>query len=380
MKKKLLKILIFLIIIAFPIAALKAAGTNASQAVFISKSDVVSGNLFAVGDTITVDGVITGDLIAAARSITVNGRVEGDIIVAAQNINIAGDVGGNVRVVGNSIIINNVIARNLNAFGSDVVVGDGARIGWDALIGASSSQVKGVINGSLNVYGRDSIISGKVGKNVIIKIYNESQSQNIIIAKEAIINGDLNYTAQNKANITEGADIAGQINYQIPVVKEKNNATTWAWGRLFSILSIMVIGLIFVFILPQQTKKIVLNIKQRPGKIILIGAITLLTIPPLAILLALSIIGIPLAIALGGLLLAGMIIAKAVAAILLGELLIKDLAKKIQAHLFWSLLLGTIILSLLYSLPIVGWIISLLAIWLGLGSILHYATNKSENI
>jgi cytoskeletal protein CcmA (bactofilin family) len=379
MNIKPLKIIIFLALIAWPLSGLRAAETNNGQAVFIEENEVISGNLFAAGDTITVNGVISGDLIVAAKSVTVNGRVEGDVIAAAQTININGEIGGNIRVIGNAVNINGSVARNINAFGSEIVISEKARIGWDVLIIAANSQVDGVINGALNTYCKQSVISGKVGKNITIKAYDDNQTQSIIITESAIINGDLNYTSKNKANIKAGAEISGQTNYKLPEVKEKNNIAIWAWGRLFSILSMILIGLIFVFIIPKTTQKFIVDMKTKTGKLLLIGAITFFITPPVAIVLMLTIIGIPLAASLMAIWVAGIFLAQTAAAIFIGELIINDLIKA-QAPIFWSLLIGVVILSLLFSLPLVGWIINLIIICLGLGSILFYVTNQSKNI
>lgn len=378
MNIKHLRILIITALIIVPLGVFGANNNN--EQILITENDVVSGNLLAASKNITVDGTVSGDVIAAAQSITINGRVEGDVLAAAQNVVINGEVGGNIRVVGNSVTINSQVARNVNAFGSDIVISKDARIGWDAMLFASSAQIKGAITGSLSGYVQNVIISGKIGKNADLKTYDKNQTQRIIITKESIINGDLNYTSTTRAEIESGANISGQINYQAPIIQKKNNVSAWIWARVFSILSMILIGLIFLFITTKHTNNILKTLKTKPAKSFLIGAIIFLIVPPLVIVLAITIIGLPLAAILLSLWLAGIFLAKTMVAIFVGNLLIKDLIKKPQTPLFWSLIFGTLIMSILFSLPIVGWIISLLTIWLGLGGFLFYVTNQSKNI
>jgi cytoskeletal protein CcmA (bactofilin family) len=379
MNIKTLKILIISALIVVPLGVW-GASNNSNDQILIAENDVVSGNLLAASKNITVDGTVSGDVIAAAQSITINGRVEGDVLVAAQNVVVNGEVGGNIRVIGNSVTINSQVTRNVNAFGSDVVIGKDSRIGWDAILIASSAQVKGTITGALNSYVQNIIVSGKIGKNVDIKTYDKNQAQKIIITKETIINGDLNYSSATKAEIESGASISGQTNYQAPVVQKKNVVSAWIWSRVFSILSLLLIGLIFLFITTKHTDNILRTLKTKPAKSFLVGAIVFLIIPPLVLVLAITIIGLPLAAILFSLWSAGIFLAKAMVSIFVGTLLIKDLMKKPQAPLFWSLIFGTLIMSILFSLPVVGWIISLLTIWLGLGGFLFYVTNQSKNI
>ncbi|QQG52344.1 MAG: polymer-forming cytoskeletal protein [Candidatus Falkowbacteria bacterium] len=378
MNIKHLKIFIITALIIIPLGVFGASNNN--EQILIAENDVVSGNLLAASKNITVDGTVSGDVIAAAQSITINGRVEGDVLAVAQNVVVNGEVGGNIRVLGNSVTINSQVARNVNAFGADIVISKDARIGWDAMLFASSAQIKGAITGGLTAYVQNVIISGKIGKNADLKTYDKNQAQRIIITKESIINGDLNYTSTTRAEIESGANISGQINYQAPIIQKKNNVSAWIWARVFSILSMILIGLIFLFITTKHTNNILKTLKTKPAKSFLIGAIIFLIIPPLAIVLAITIIGLPLAAILLSLWLAGMFLAKTMVAIFMGNLLIKDLIKKPQTPLFWSLIFGTFIMSILFSLPVVGWIISLLTIWLGLGGFLFYVTNQSKNI
>lgn len=378
MNKKLTKFILIAVAILVPIISFAATKSN-SDSIFVASDETITGNLMAAAESVIIDGAISGDLIAVGSSITVNGRVEGDIIAMAQNIVINGEVGGNVRVVGSYINVNGLIARNLNVFGSEILIGENTKVGWDVLIGAMSARVNGDISGSVDSYVQKIFINGRVGKNINIKIYKSSDANNLIIDKSAVINGDLNYSANKKLIIPEN-NVAGQINFRQIETKENGALALWAWSRVFSILSMILIGLILVFALPKQTNNLLELTKKKYLKSILIGAIVLLTIPVLSIILLFTIIGMPLSLVLICLWLAGIFIAKTLAALTLGEIIIKDILKNKKAHLFWSLLLGAVLISLLFSLPWFGWLLRIITICLALGTILIYVTNKSKNI
>lgn len=378
MNKKLTKFILIAAAIFIPIAGF-AATKNNSDSIFVASDETISGNLMAAAESIIIDGSISGDLMAIGSSITVNGRVEGDIIALAQNIIINGEVGGNVRVIGSYININGLIARNLNAFGSEVLIGENTKIGWDVLLGAISARVNGDISGSIDSYVQKIFINGRVGKNVSIRIYKNKDADSLVIDKSAVINGDLSYSANKKLIVPEN-NIAGQINFNQTETKESGALTLWAWSRVFSILSIILIGLIIIFALPKQTYNLIELTKKKYLKSLLVGAIVLLIVPVLSIIMLFTIIGIPLSLVLICLWLAGIFIAKTLAALILGELIIKGALKNKKAHLFWSLLLGAVLISLLFSLPWFGWFLRIIIICLTLGSILIYVTNQSKNI
>jgi hypothetical protein len=379
MKLKFTVIALFLLLLFIPFFALKAQNDDPKGTVFISSEENITGNLLAAGDSVIVDGIIGGDLIVAANYITVSGRVEGDILAIGQNINIDGEVGGNIRVIGNTIIINGDVSRNVNAFGSQVIIGDNSRIGWDVILGGIDSSIRGNIVGSLDSYSQKTIISGKVGKNANIKVINNNEA-GLIINQSAIINGDLNYSSKDKINLANSENISGEINWKEINTQGKSPFSNWAWEIAFSFLSVLFIGLFFVFITPYYSRGFILEIKNKKWKPILIGALfTLITIP-LAVVIAFTIIGLPLSLILLSLWLAGLFIGKTIAAIILGELITTKILKKNNIHLFWPLLIGALVLSLLFSIPWFGWIINLVFIWLGLGSVLSYVANKPKNI
>lgn len=379
MKVKFRVVLIVLTIILIPMFALKADNSDKKSTIFVASDETVSGNLIAASESVIIDGLVSGDLIVAANHISVTGRVEGDIIAVGQEITIDGEVGGNIRVAANSVTINGSITRNLNILGSKVLIGEDARIGWDALVAAVDSTIRGNITGSLDTYAKNNFIAGKIGKNANIRAYNVNDS-GIIIDKDATVNGNFTYSARNEFDLNNTSGISGEISFNQLKNEARSPASSWLWGRVFTLLSLLFIGLIFVAIIPKFTNQFLLEAKNRTISTFLFGAGIFLLLPPLAIITALTIIGLPLALILSTLWIAGIFIGKAVAAIIIGDVVIKNILKKNYRHIFWPLLLGVILFTLLFSIPWFGWIVNLIAIWLGLGSILSYVANKPKDI
>lgn len=376
MKNKFIKIIVFLALIIAPLGAAKAMDGKTGDSVYIAKDEIVSGNFFAAGNTITIDGTISGDLIAAAQTINVNGRVEGDIIVAGQNIAINGEVGGNIRVAGSSIILNGSVARNVNAFGATIVLDREVKVGWDALLAGASLDVRGVIDGSLNGRAEKALISGKIGKDAAIKLSGNLNNESLVVSPGTIINGDLFYVSKKPAQISSQANISGQIEQSVPETKQTNWFLTWVWERLFSVFAALVVGLVPVFLARKVTAGVLEKIGEKPFRALVPGLIIMLVLPPIAILLLFTIIGIPLALIIAAWWLIAVYISKMFAAIFVGQMVFNKIFKKDKVHLFWSLLLGTVICWLLFSIPFVGWILCLVASWLGLGGAYLFVNSR----
>jgi len=382
MKGKITKILLFLALIALPLGIAHAADTKAGDSVYVSKEEIVSGNLYAAGNSITIDGTINGDLIAVAQTVTVNGRVEGDIIVAAQNITVNGEVNGNIRVVGTAVTLNGPVARNVNAFGSNIVLGNLNNIGWDAFVVASNLEERGNIDGGLSGNVGRALISGKIGKDITLKISDTNLNEGLIISPEATIGGNIVYSAKNKAQISENAKISGTVVQQAVQTKTINWFAMWIWSRIFSIFCALVVGLVLVFLGKNITTKILNKIDDRPFKMIVPGLIFMFILPPIALVLAITVIGIPLALITIAWWVIAIYLAQIFAAILVGQTILQVFRKnkKTEIKLIWSLIVGVIICWLLFSIPFVGWMFGLIAIWLGLGGLWSYASHQLRNI
>lgn len=380
MKGKITKILLFLALILLPVASLYAADAKTGDSVYISKDEIVAGNLYAAGNSITIDGNISGDLIAAAQIITVNGRIEGDIIAAAQTITINGEVGGNIRVAGNSVTLNGPVERNVNVFGSNIVLGATSKTGWDVFVAGATLESRGTIEGGLLGKVGRALISGKIAKNVNLNISENSISEGLIISPDATIAGNVVYSSKRLAQVSDKSTIGGKIEQKIPETRENNWIALWAGTRIYVIFSTLLVGLVLVLLGKKTTPKIIQKIEDKPFQALLPGLVIMFIIPPIALFLAFTVIGIPLALIIIALWLAAIFIAKIFTAILLGEIILHSLIKKHDARLIWSLILGVIICSLLFAIPFVGWIISLIAVWLGLGGIYLYASNQFRNL
>jgi len=382
MKSKITKLLLVFALILLPFGTAKALDTKAGDSIYVPKEEIVSGNFYAAGNTITIDGNISGDLIAVAQTVNVNGNVEGDIIVAAQNITVNGEVDGNIRVAGTSITLNGPVARNVNAFGENIVLGNSSQIGWDIFAVGNSLESRGNIAGGLAGSFGHTLVSGKVGKDINIKMFKNGSDGILIVSPEATVGSGIIYTAKNSAQISEKATVTGGVEQKTPQTKETNNFAMWLWPEIYAIFCALVVGLVLVFLGKNITPKILKRIDDKPFRALLQGLLLMFILPIIAFLLLFTLIGIPLALIISAWWLIAIYVARIFTAILIGQIILKHLIKnkKNDPKLIWCLILGVIICWLLFAIPYVGWIFCLLAIWFGLGGFLSYASHQLRHI
>ncbi|MFA5155605.1 MAG: hypothetical protein WC453_04195 [Patescibacteria group bacterium] len=376
MKTKIFTVLAALALVVLSTGVAQAADTKAGNAVYIAKEEIVSGNLYAAGETVTIDGTVGGDLIAIAQTITVNGRVEGDIIAAGQNIIINGGIGGNVRIAGNLLDINGAVARNVNAFGAKAVLGPDAHVGWDVYLAAGQVEVRGTVDGGVSGQAGQALVTGKIGKDLNLKLSNNGSQPALIVSSESIVNGDVIYTAQGPTNISPKASVAGKIQRQNLAEPKSNLLLLWLWRQLFAIFSALAVGLALIFITRNITDNILKRLAESPTQSILPGLILMFVLPPIALVLIFTLIGIPLALMVAAWWITMTYLAKIYAAIFVGQLILQKTTPQAKSSLFWSLLVGVLVCWLLFAIPYVGWLLALAATWLGLGGIWYYTAGQ----
>jgi len=374
-KTKFLIIFSLAICLALPIAA-SAFAVKSDTAVYVAKGETIEGDLYAAGQSITVDGKINGDLICAGQSVNVNGDVEGDVICAGQSVNVNGKVGGNVRVAGNAVNINNEVGRNVNALGASIVLGKDAKIGWSMLFAGTIGEIRGKISGNLTGIGSEVVISGDIAKDVKLKLNNHKKDKGgLAVTSNAKIGGNINYTDKNEASFEQGATVAGEINQIMPKIKEQDNKeNVWGYGLgvIYSIFASLVIGLVLISFWGKQTKKITDKMLAKAGASIGWGIIVMFIAPILALFLILTLIGIPLAALLIGVWLIAICLSKILVGILIGRSILEKIWKKRRDSLLLAMVIGIILVKLIVALPLFGWILGLLAIWWGLGGFWLY--------
>ncbi|MEA3463737.1 MAG: polymer-forming cytoskeletal protein [Patescibacteria group bacterium] len=371
-KTRLFIIICFTFLLIIPISA-KAFAVKTGDSIYIAKNQTIEGNLYAAGTSITVDGTVTGDVICAGQTVNINGMVDGDVICAGQSVNINGVVNGNVRAVGNSININGQVARNVMAFGATVNLGTEARVGWDMLIGAAIGEIRGKIGRDLHGGASAVTIAGEIGKDVRLKIDNQkSDKSGLIIMDGANIGGNIIYTDRAEALIASGAVIAGEITRNSPKIRKEKIITVWAWGRLYSIFSALVVGLVLISLWNKQIKKLTDKMLDKAGPSIGWGVIIMFLTPIIAILLLITLIGMPLAFILIGVWLIALFISKILVGILAGRNLLEKLWPKQKDSLIFAMIIGIVITWIIFSLPIIGWLFCLGAMWWGSGGIWLY--------
>jgi cytoskeletal protein CcmA (bactofilin family) len=366
-RNKILRPVLFVIFLLMPLLPSIA---NASRFILqdgtvVSRSETVDDDLYVFGNFVEFYGVIDGDLSVFCFDIEEEGEVLGNVNLFAYKVDMAGLVDKSARLFGNDITVRGQINRNLLAFGREIEVTKKAVISRDLTCAGAIVTLKGQIDGDVDVDADVVLISGRIGGDVKI------DAEEVYIGYPAVIEGDLVYTSAMEAEVEEEVLINGTIVHELPEEKEEPGgflAPIRPVLRILLFFMALITGFAMILLFNRHTHESTEQIEKRFWPTLAAGLLTLIVVIMGAIILTALVISIPLAvilISLGTLL---FYIGKIYVSIIIGRLVFKIFSRTSRIALGWELIVGLIILSLVFRIPVVGTIVYLLAFIIGAGA------------
>jgi len=363
-------ILVLTLLVIFTTVPVLAFDARSGATFTVASGEVVDDDLYVAAGSIIIDGTINGDLWAAGSSITVNGVVNGSVMAVGRTVNINGGVGHAVRAGGETITVNGDVSGDVIVGCSQAHIASTAKIGGDLLLGAGNARIDGFVEGDIKGQGGEIAISNGVEGNI------DLEAESLTILPTANIQGDLTYTSEEEANIQTGAQIAGATTHKLPPVKEERaKAFPFALfsgigGKVIGFLMALIAGLVIILLAPRRLTSIAEAIRTRPGPSAGWGALILFLTPIAAIIVCITIVGIPVGLIVLALWGIAIYLAQIPVGLFIGRWIIGHFrGVEGKAIMVGALALGLVILKLLRLIPHLGFFIGLAVIIFGLGAV-----------
>lgn len=251
---------------------------------------------FSAGGSAELDKRVEGDAFLSGGRVAVRGPVKGDVAVAGGDIAVADTVGQDLYAAGGSVAVSGQVAGNARIAGAQVTISQRGGVAGKATVAAASVRMAGRVGRYLAVYAESVRIEGEVGGDLRIV------ARLVEIGPEAKIGGKLIYRSPQLAKIDATAVIAGGVTH-VPM--------EWPSGRLGSlarlatwisvvllVFSLLLVGVIMILAFPAFSAAAAHTVRSDPWKSLALGFSLLLCLPVAAILFMLTVIGIPLGVAL----------------------------------------------------------------------------------
>jgi cytoskeletal protein CcmA (bactofilin family) len=350
-----------LLVLAVPSAAIAAEVRNGTAAV-VAPGETLNDDLFATGQTVTVAGRVTGDVFAVGQTVVVTGAVDGDLIAAAQQVVVDGTVNGDVRAAGAVVTVNGQVGRSVTSLAQQVNISSGGRVGGSLVAAGGTISVFGPVGRGITAGGGTLQLGGPVGGEVLAWAETLSLGPNTRIA------GDLEYRSERQADIPSGA-VAGRVRYT-PIEREARREPVlnglFDFGGLVWLVGSAILGALAITLAPRASARAVELGRQQPLPTFGLGLLALFAVPVAALLIGVTLVGLPLALAVAALYWLGLMLAWPALGLVVGTEVARR-ARREPMPVLGALLVGLIVLHLVTHLPFLGGLVAFLGLAFGLG-------------
>jgi uncharacterized RDD family membrane protein YckC/cytoskeletal protein CcmA (bactofilin family) len=279
----------------------------------------------AVGEDIVVrTNEVIGNLVLFGGSLDVQGMVDGDVVMIGGSVTVSGEVTGGVVVIGGRLEVSGNIGRDT------VVVLGGANIRDKAELEGSAV----LIGGPFEFAGESQIL----GEKVTIPLGN-------ILPKIEWV----------KEWVVQGLFLGRLLPFGV----------TWAWTVAgFALLFYLLVLVLF----PAAVKSSYIALEQRPIASLVAGLLTLILFAPLVVVLAITVVGIAAIPFVKIALLLAIIVGKVAVICFLGRAVGRAMGGGALQAPFLAFVGGAILLTLVYTIPVIGLTAWAVGTLLGLGA------------
>lgn len=262
-----------------------------------------SRNVYSGGTQVRPDGPVPGDYSAMGGRVVVDQPVGGDVTVAGGAIDIRAPVGDDVRAAGGDVNIDSTVGGELFVTAGSITLARAAVIGRGVRLYGSDITVAGRVEGNLQATAQKITITGQVRGDVRL------DAEDIELGPGARIDGALRYTSSSELKQAAGATVAGGITRDAAGTPPAANqpearrrpqpaASGFSWlGVGMSYLALLACGAVLLLLLPTFGTQVAQRARTSPLLALALGFATVVALPFLAVLLFVTLIGIPIGIA-----------------------------------------------------------------------------------
>jgi len=349
----------------------------------VAEDQVIDDDLIAFGQKILIKGDVNGDFYAFGQSVTVLGDIQGTIFCGAGNIDIKAKSVKSIWAGGGNISINGRVSRNVVLAGGQLYIDGDAGIGRDLKAFGGNLEIDGDVAGSIKAGVGKFTMNGSGGD---VRV----DADKIVIESGTEISGDLIVRGKNKPDIEDGAVISGEIKFEEPVEKEKEQPSLSTVAPMIGFLTLflkvvffiakILVGILLIATAKNFVRRVMDTLINEPWKSLGFGALGLFVIPIVVVILIALLIGLPLALFGIYLYTIFFYVSSIFIALVIGEKLIALFKKEGDISLYLSFLVGMVVLFIITLIPVLGFIVKFFVVLFGGGMFLLGTLNLCREI
>ena len=346
--------------------------------VTLDADETIDDTIIIAGETIVLDGTINGDVLALGRRVIVNGPINGNLVSFAQDVEVNANVTGLVVIASESAEFKNAtIGGDVWTATDNVSTGKNVDIKGNLVTATADAFIAGQVGRDYFALGDNIDITGTIGEDL------EAFADQVNLLSNALIKGDLIFRTEHEDHLrqTENATVQGVIEFRdLPVEFEPRNRYADAGFYLHQVVRLLaafLTGAVVLWMVPAL-RDANLGGGMKGLKTAGIGLVTLVSVPLILTIVAITVIGLPLTVIGTFSYIAVIYLAKIVLASTLGQVMLQ--ATDYEDNLLLTLLVGLVVVMLAINLPAIGGVINFLFTIVGIGLIVQMMLNYLSDI
>lgn len=360
--------------LALPAAAMTVRG---GDTFILPEEETLNDDLYVGGGTVILNGRVNGDVSVAGGTVILNGAVAEDVMAAGGNLTVAGEVGDDLRVAGGNVSVLNAVGGDAIVAGGNVLVSKDAAIGGDLVAGAGTLVFDGAVKRNALVAGGSILVNGTIDGLA------EIRSEDVRFGAGARLMNKARVFAPKDARMDEGAQLPNGVEFTRveyrkgkPVGRLEAEKFVKPLLGFFTLLFVLeLVGLMIAagFLagyFRTTSGKLADRALDKPGRALFAGFAFAVLTPIVAFLLGITVVGGWLGILLGLGYAFAVALAKVYAGVVFGAWLWRLGSKGKTKGVDWkSAVTGAFLLAFIGLIPVIGWIILLIAFLIALGGL-----------
>ncbi len=358
-----LRLLIMLLALSLPSFALER---RHGDFVTVPASETVDDTLAVAGNTVRIEGVINGDLLVFGGTVEVRGSVKGDLLSFAKRTVVSGSVEGSIYDFSQSLDLDGQLGHSIYGFAQSLRVNERGHVGEGVVAAAGDVNVEGEVKRSVDIVtSSNADVSGTIGRDLTMA------GVNLTLTNTARVGGNLSARVHQlkEVHIAEGATIAGKRDIQVQERKSRFSQFTrsrFYFHQAIWLAAAMLVGWLGLVLFPgffRATTQAVGSgwLSLGLGVGVLAGA------PVAMVVIAITLVGIPISLMLFPVYLTAIYLAKVWVGAFLGQILVRP-AGATKGDWLLGLLIGLLLLTIVGFIPYLGGLVRLGVVCLGLGA------------
>lgn len=318
-------------------------------------SDIKNSDQYLYGTDIVVDYPVDGNLFAFGDTVTINSQI-----------------GGNAFIIANKVIIGTggYVYSSLFTCAKDVEV---SGLIYDLYACAENVNIKGYVSRDIKVNSVNLNLTGMVGRNAFVSVKNvsfDTVDDNETVSSHGVIYGDFNYTSSEEISIPEGV-VNGEAHFTQAVTQsESKSIQSYILALGTFVCTVAIIWLLLLWLTPKFQNKAGELLAKKTLPVIGYGLLTPIALFVVALLFILLNITSSIAFLTIFMFILFACVSSSVFVISVNDLICKKLKIEKNTTVFGMLIASSAVLWLLTLIPTLGSIISFVAWVLGLGIIM----------